>query len=284
MNNKICVITGCNTGIGKVTAIELAKVGYEILMLVRDSDKSRTAYQAIKQESKSDRVKLYYVDLSSIDSIKSVVWEIKNDCTKLDVLINNAAVYKRTEKILPNGYEMTFGVNYIAPFLLSRMLLPLLRKAEKARIINLSSEMYKRGEVHLKNNFKENKFNGNKVYANSKLLITYFTKELAKRLLSTDVTVNCVHPGVVGTDVFREFPKWFDSLLKIFIAKPDEGAKPTIYLATSEEVNAVSGKYFYKTKQKETDKVANDEKLSQLIWDKTEEMIISARQENNIFP
>ena len=119
--------------------------------------------------------------------------------------------------------------------------------------------------VHLNNQFKEDKFNGNKVYANSKLLIIYFTKELAKRLGHTDITVNCVHPGVIGTDIFREYPKWFDKLLKLFIAKPDTGAKPAIYLATSDEVNRVSGRYFYKTKLKETDEVANDEKLSDMI-------------------
>jgi len=275
MNNKICIITGCNSGIGKITAIELAKIGHEIIMLVRDSEKSRIACEEIKKESKSDLVKLFFVDLSSINSIKHVATLIKKEYSKIDVLINNAGVFKRRYDESENGFEMTIAVNYLAVFTLTNMLLPLIKKANNSRIINLSSELYKRGKVNLDNKFADQKFNGSKAYANSKLLVIYFTKELADRLKNTNITVNSVHPGVIGTDVFREYPKWFNKFMNLLISKPSEGAKPPIYLAISEEVKDVSGKYFVKIEQQETDEVANNKDLSKRIWNLTDELIRS---------
>jgi len=271
MDNKICLITGCNSGIGKITAIELAKKGYEIIMLVRDSDKSRLAFEEIKKES-GGKIILKYVDLASLDSIRKVSEEIKSEYDRVDILINNAGLFKRRFENSADSYEMTLAVNYFATYALTIFMIPLLKKSKQARIINLTSELYKRGKVDLGNDFSIEKFDGNKVYANSKLLVVYFTKELSRRLESENITVNCVHPGVVGTDVFREYPKWFAKILNLMISKPAEGAKPTIYLASSKELNNISGKYFYKSKQKETDKIANDSDLSKKIWSKTEEL------------
>ena len=271
MDNRICLITGCSSGIGKATAIDLAKKGFEIIMLVRDCEKSRIAFEEIKTVSKSKTV-IKYVDLSSLDSIKKSVEEIKSEYNKIDILINNAGVFKRSFETSKDGYEMSLAVNYFATFALSIFMLPLLRKSNQARIINLTSEMYKNGNVNLDNNFSIDKFDGNKAYANSKLLVIYFTKELANKLESENITVNCVHPGVVGTDVFREYPKWFAKLMNLMISKPTDGAKPSIFLASSDDVKNTSGKYFYKSKQKETDNIANDINLSRKIWEKTEEL------------
>nr|WP_319570139.1 SDR family oxidoreductase [uncultured Draconibacterium sp.] len=271
MNKKICLITGCNSGIGKVTAIELAKKGYEIIMLVRDSEKSRIAFEEIKSAS-GGKVILKYVDLASLDSIKKISEEIKSQYDRIDILINNAGLFKRSSETSVDSFEMTLAVNYYATFVLSILMIPLLEKSKKARIINLTSELYKRGKVNLDNDFGIEKFDGNKAYANSKLLVVYFTKQLSKRLESKNISVNCVHPGVIGTDVFREYPKWFAKFMNLLISKPAEGAKPSIYLASSEELNNVTGKYFYKTKQKDTDKLANDLDLSEKIWIKTEKL------------
>ena len=271
MDNRICLITGCSSGIGKATTIDLAKKGFEIIMLVRDCEKSRIAFEEIKTVSKSKTV-IKYVDLSSLDSIKKSAEEIKSEYNKIDVLINNAGVFKRSFETSKDGYEMSLAVNYFATFALSIFMLPLLRKSNQARIINLTSEMYKNGNVNLDNNFSIDKFDCNKAYANSKLLVIYFTKELANKLESENITVNCVHPGVVGTDVFREYPKWFAKLMNLMISKPTDGAKPSIFLASSDDVKNTSGKYFYKSKQKETDNIANDINLSRKIWEKTEEL------------
>ena len=271
MKNKICLITGCNSGIGKVTAIELAKKGFEIIMLVRDSEKSRIAFEEIKSAS-GGKVILKYVDLASLDSIKKISEEIKLQYDRIDILINNAGLFKRSPEASVDSFEMTLAVNYYATFVLSILMIPLLEKSKKARIINLTSELYKRGKVNWDNDFGIEKFDGNKAYANSKLLVVYFTKELSKRLESKNISVNCVHPGVIGTDVFREYPKWFAKFMNLLISKPTEGAKPSIYLASSEELDNVTGKYFYKTKQKDTDKLANDLDLSEKIWIKTEDL------------
>lgn len=271
MDNKICAITGCNSGIGKITAIELAKKGWEIIMLVRDSEKSRIAYEEIKSASEG-KIVLKYVDLASLDSIKKVSEDIQLQYERIDILINNAGLFKRKLEQSADSFEMSLAVNYFATFALTVHLIPLLRKSKNARIINLTSELYKRGKVNLKNDFAIEKFDGNKAYANSKLLVVYFTKELAKRVRSENITVNCVHPGVVGTDVFREFPKWFAKIMNLFISKQTEGAKPAIYLASSEDLNSISGMYFYKSKKRETDKIANDPELSEKIWAKTEKL------------
>lgn len=271
MDKRICLITGCNSGIGKVTAIELAKKGFEIIMLVRDSEKSRMAYEEIKSAS-GGKIILKYVDLASLDSIKKISEEIKSEYERIDVLINNAGLFKRKFEKSVDSFEMTIAVNYFATFALSILMIPLLKKSKQSRIINLTSELYKRGMVNLDNDFALEKFDGNKAYANSKLLVVYFTKELSKRLASENITVNCVHPGVVGTDVFREYPKWFAKILNLMISKPTDGAKPSIYLASSEDLGSTTGKYFNKSKPKETDSVVNDSGLSQKIWAKTEEL------------
>lgn len=272
MTKSTCVITGSNSGIGKATAIELAKLDFEIIMLVRDSDKSRMAYDEIRKAS-NGRVVLKYIDLSSIESIKKVSNELKSQYKKIDILINNAGLIKRNFQKTEDDFEMTIAVNYIATFLLTLELLPLLKHGNNSRIINVTSELYKNGQVHLENNFSELKFNGNKAYANSKLLVVYFTKELSRRLLKENITVNCVHPGVVGTDAFREYPRLITKLLNVFISKPSEGAKPLVYLATSNEVAGVTGEYFYKTNIKKTANIANDDALSRKIYDTTEELL-----------
>lgn len=273
--SKICVITGSNSGIGKYTTIDLARRGYEIIMLVRDSEKSRNALEEIKKASGSSSIQIIYTELSNFESIKKSAEEINKKISKIDLLINNAGVFKRREEKTQEGYELTIAVNYLAPFFLTKLLLPLVEKGGNSRIINLSSELYKNGKVHLDNRFSDRKFDGSKAYANSKLLIIYFTKSLAKHLSNTAVTVNAVHPGVIGTDVFREYPKWLGKLLNMFISTPEQGAYPSIYLATSESVKGLSGQYFYKTNVKKTDPIANDEALADKIWKSTEEIVDS---------
>ncbi len=282
MNNKICVITGCSAGIGKQVAIQLAKMDYTILMLVRDSEKSRLAYDDIRTQSNSQNIKMFYVDLSSPDSIKSAAEEIKDEYSKIDVLINNAGVLKRNLELGYEGYEITTVVNYFAPFLLTSLLRPLLEKSTHGRIINLSSELYKKGEAKLSKFASDKKFDGNKAYADSKLLIILFTKELAQKVKDKNITVNAIHPGVVGTDVFREYPKWLNRLLNMFISKPEDGAKPIVHLATSSDVSNVTGEYFSKSQRSKTIDIANDEKIARQIWQETESILDIRNQQSRV--
>lgn len=272
MKNKVCIITGCSSGIGKATAIALAKKEHHILMLVRDGEKANKAFKEIKSASNRAKVTQYGVDLSSFSSIRQTVEQIKVDHTHIDVLINNAGIYKRKRELSDDGFEMTLAVNYLALFGLTEQLKPLLKRARQARIINLTSGIYKRGEILLENGFEAAKYNENKAYANSKLLVIYYTKYLAKTLKDQHITVNCLHPGFVGTSVFREYPKWFSSLLNALAQTPEQAAKSAVELATSNNYNNTSGKYFNKIKEEATSKVANNEALESAIYNRSYEI------------
>ncbi len=251
------------------TAIELAKSGYTVLMLVRESEKPKETFEEIKTKSKNDNVELYFADLSLQDSIKNVIDKISKKHKVLDVLINNAGLMKRKEELTKDGIESTLAVNYFATFLLTNLLLPIIEKSNSGRIINISSELYTKGKIDISNLATSKNFNGSKAYANSKLLVAFFTKELSEKLNNKNITVNCVHPGVIGSDVFREYPNIFNKLLNMFMSSPEEGAKPSIYLATSQEVEGITGKYFYKTKTKPFIKILEDYVLAKKIWEES---------------
>ncbi len=266
-SNKICVITGCNTGIGKAAAFQLAKMNYNIIMLVRDSEKSRAAFEEIKAASEGGMVDMIFVDLSSQISVKKAAQNISNKYSVIDILINNAGLLKRKGELSVDGIEMTYAVNLIAPFLLTNLLLPLIEKSYAGRIINLTSELYKKGRIEVEDISSLEKFDGSKAYANSKLMVVMNTMYLSKKLLDKNVSVNCVHPGVVATDVMRDYPRWIAKLLNLFISKPENGAKPTVFLASSVEVSKTTGKYFSKLIETPiTNKAINGDAVNQ-VWD-----------------
>jgi len=269
---KVCLITGSSAGIGKAMAIKMAEIGYEIIMLVRDCDKSRLALAEVKQRSGSDNVRLYYVDLASQQSIRDVVERIKNDLDRIDILVNNAGVFRRSPQKSPDGFEMTLAVNYLAPFLLTTLLLPLLDATPNSRVVNVTSELCRKGVADLDIQADDGRFNGNQAYANSKLLLVMFTRGLAKRLEKSGTTVNCVHPGVVATDVFREYPRWFNRLLNRFISKPEDGAAHVVRLASSSALDGVTGKYFSKSEEKAIVTSAGWEKDRERVWTRSEEL------------
>jgi NAD(P)-dependent dehydrogenase (short-subunit alcohol dehydrogenase family) len=266
MSQKICVITGASAGIGKETAIALATEDYRVVILNRPGEKSKGAVREIKDRSGSDAIEMHGVDLSSQASIREVAETLNTTLSHIDVLINNAGVIKRNAELSADGIEMTYAVNVVAPFLLTDLLLPLLKKSPEARIINLSSELYKNGKPDFFEGLPPGKFNGNALYANSKWMVVHNTQSLAAQLKDTPITVNSLHPGVIGTDVFREYPKWIGRLLNLFIPKPDVGAKPSIYLATSPDVANITGKYFNKFTQKEVIESAGSTELGEQVW------------------
>jgi NAD(P)-dependent dehydrogenase (short-subunit alcohol dehydrogenase family) len=280
MDNKTCLITGCNGGIGKQAAIQLARQGFNIIMLVRDSDKSRLACEEIKREAPSATVDLLFADLASMDSVKKAAEKIKTKYETIDILINNAGVLKRTFEQTPEGFEMTFAVNYLAPFLLTTELLPVITRSKQGRIVNVGSELYKRGNLAVNPLPGKDNYDGQKAYSTSKMLLLLFTQELAQRLDDENVSVNCLHPGVIATDVFRDFPVWLSKLLGLFIGKPSQGAKPIVHLATSAEVSQVSGAYFNKLKQSSIIAPAKKKSVAAKIWKDTVALLESWRSAN----
>lgn len=278
MENKRCLITGCNSGIGKETAKELGKKGYEIIMLVRDSDKSRASFEEIKSISKAE-VHLYYADFGSLESIRVAARKIKSDFKTIEILINNAGVFKKKMAVSEDDFEYMFAVNYLAPFLLTNMLLPLLKKAESARIINLSSMLYKRGSVTVKTITGPKVYNADKIYARTKNLINLFTLQLANVLQKNNITVNAVHPGVVATDVMRDYSKTMQKFLFLFCIPIHKGADPVIYLASSEDVKNTTGSFF--NKRKITEGVLTEKELAAKIWKKTEDLLRKAQNKKD---
>jgi len=267
---KVCVITGSSAGIGKETAIKMAELGYEVIMLARDCDKSRLALEEIKKRSASNDVRLYYVDLASQQSIRDVVKRIENDVDRIDVLVNNAGVFRRSLQMSPDGFEMTLAVNYLAPFLLTALLLPLLEVAPNSRVVNVTSELYKKGNANLETQTTPRRFNGNRAYADSKLLLVMFTRILAARLSESEISANCVHPGVVATDVFREYPRWFNRLLNRFISRPEDAAEHVVRLASSSALDGVTGKYFSKSEEKPISPNAQSQEDLRHVWGRSE--------------
>jgi NAD(P)-dependent dehydrogenase (short-subunit alcohol dehydrogenase family) len=262
---RTCVITGCNSGIGKETAIGMVKMGYDLVMLVRGSQKSDLALEAIHKETGANTVRMFPVDLSCQESIRAAAENLSSELARIDVLINNAGVLKRSRQLSADGIEMTLAVNFLAPFLLTNLLLPLLKKGDAPRIVNLSSELYKKG-TFTKDEPGSPNFNGNKAYADSKLMLMLFTQELVRRLRPDGIVANAIHPGVAGTESFREYPKWFNFILNRLIPKPRAAAEPVIRLATDRSLSGLSGTYFYKKVPKQTTGLAGDVNLQKEAW------------------
>lgn len=250
MKGKICMITGANSGIGKATAIGLTKMGAKIVMVCRNKNKGEKALEDIKKECNDGTVDLIIADLSSQKEIHQLVKDYKEKYQDLHVLINNAGVNLNKRVLSDDGIETTFAVNYLAPFLLSNLLLDVLQTSKPARIVNVASSVQAKS-INFENLNGEKHYRQLNAYAQSKLAVILFTYEFARRIEGTGVSINCLHPGFVRTNMvknFRPFVKYFYPLIGLFMKSPKKGGKTSIYLASSPEVEGMSGKYFKKKK------------------------------------
>ena len=278
-SEKRCLITGCNTGIGKQIAKELAKKGYEILMLVRDSEKSRNAFEEIKTVSISKKVSLFTVDFASLNSVREAARKIKSEVNAIDILINNAGVFTKKMRNSEEDLEYMFAVNYLAPFLLTNMLLPVLKKGTNTRIINMSSMLYKRGFINLKNIKGPKIYNSDKIYASTKRMINLFTLTLASKVEKNGITVNAVYPGVVASNIMRDYSKLMQKFTFLFSTSIEKGAESPIYLATSPELEGITGKFYNKTKP--VAGALGDAKFASKLWKKTEELLVTLQEKKD---
>src|SRR5579864_3279751 len=253
MQGKICLVTGANSGIGKATALALAQMGATVVMVCRDRARGEQARSEITTTSRNNAVDLLQADLSSQQSIRQFVETFQHHYPHLHVLINNAgAAFPGWRRETVDGLEITFAVNYLAPFLLTNLLLDVLKASAPARIVNVSSEAHENGDIKMDDLQAKKNYRPFRAYGQSKLALVMFTYELARRLQGTGVTANCLHPGFVATNigqggvwlVARPVAKFVLSFLGI---SAEEGAKTSIYLATSTDVEDVTGKYFVKS-------------------------------------
>src|SRR5436309_6361806 len=244
MQGKICMVTGANSGIGKATALELAQMGATVVMVCRDRARGEEARSEITTKSRNNAVDLLQADLSSQQSIRQLVEHFKQRYTHLHVLINNAGAAFTGRRETVDGLEMTFAVNYLAPFLLTNLLLDVLKASAPARIVNVSSASHKSGYIQMDDLQGEKHNRSMRAYPQSKLAIVLFTYELARRLQGTGVTANCLDPGFVATNigqngvgsVGRSSRKLIFSMLGI---SPEEGPQTSIHLPSSTDIEGL---------------------------------------------
>ncbi|MCA9984708.1 MAG: SDR family oxidoreductase [Anaerolineales bacterium] len=295
MNGKVCMITGGSTGIGKETALGLARQGATIIIVNRDQARGEAALAEIKALSGNGNVELMLADLSDMAAVRDLADRVKAQYHRLDLLINNAGIVARQRELTVDGYEKTFAVNHLAPFLLTNRLLDLLKQTPGARVINLASQVHAQ-TIDFDNLQAEKGFHGLAPYRLSKLANIMFTYELARRLAGSDVTVNCLHPGVIATDLLSNFNQlWAQEqgqpepaaakrggfLRRIRNAFRSEesggetvadGARQVLHLATAPELAGVSGKYWRYGQFEQTNPISYDEALAARLWEVSAEL------------
>ncbi|KAG8444123.1 hypothetical protein GDO86_009344 [Hymenochirus boettgeri] len=282
ITGQTVIVTGANTGIGKATAMELAKRGGRIIMACRDMGKCENAARDIRGKTLNHNVYARHLDLASSKSIKEFVQTILKEEEKVDILINNAAVMRCPHWKTEDNFEMQFGVNHLGHFLLTNLLLEKMKQTGNARIINVSSLAYIAGDIDFDDlNWEKKKYNTKAAYCQSKLANVLFTIELAKKLQGTGVTVNALHPGVADTELGRHTgmhqSAFSSSVLAPFfwfvVKSPKQAAQPSVYLAVAEELQGVSGKYFNSLKEKEPAPHALDEETAKKLWEESAKLV-----------
>src|SRR5437870_6553171 len=272
MEDRVLLVTGANSGIGKATALGLARLGRTVVMAWRSATRGEAAGQDIVRDSRNSKVYLEIVDLASEDSTRSFAEEFKRKYPRLDVLINNAGVYTPHREVTPDGLERTFEVNYLSGFLLTHLLLDLLKKSAPSRIVNVSSSAHSGGTIHFDDLQGEQRYGGFGAYGQSKLAQILFTQELARRLQGTGVTVNACHPGVIRTNLGMGGTSVVVRFVRMFFKTPGEGAETPIYLAVSPEVERVTGQCFAYKHVRDPSREAQDPNVARRLFDVSKEL------------
>lgn len=277
MNEKIILITGGNDGIGKATAIGLAKMGATVIIACRNAQKAEEAVLDIQKESDNAKVEALSLDLASFDSIRRCAAQFQERYNQLDVLVNNAGVFTSTLQLTEEGYELQFGVNHLGHFLLTHLLLPQLQAAPSPRVVNVSSVGHYRGKIDFNNLRGENStYIGWNAYTRSKLANVLFTRAFAQRY--PHILCNALHPGGVRTNIATKDSGWLVSFvwktLGFRMVSTEQGAQTSIYLAASPQVAQVSGKYFDEKQHIQTPAtLAQDDELAKKLWEYSETAI-----------
>lgn len=270
LHGKVCLVTGSSSGIGKATASGLAALGATVVLACRDSGRGEAARQEIIRESNNQNVSVGLVDLARLDSVRLFAADFRKKVPRLDVLINNAGIYASKRVVTVDGFEATFAINHLAHFLLTNLLLDLMKASAPSRIVNVSSEAHRGGHINFNDLHGERKYSGWKSYPQSKLANVLFTYELARRLEGTGVTVNCVHPGSVRTNFARDNGGLMGLIVRVFaplMLSPEQGAKTVVWLASSPEVEHSTGKYFAKQSEMKSSKESYDLEVAKHLWD-----------------
>ncbi len=276
MNGRMILLTGASSGIGKETAVRLSRMGASLVIVCRNKERGGKALRDISQRSGNRDVELIVADFEQLRMVRKAAAEFIETHSRLDVLINNAGTNVPRYDETADGIEKTMAVNYFAPFLLTNLMIPVLEKSAPSRIVNVSSASHFSADIdpfNLKHDTRGGMF-GLHAYARSKLALTLFTYELARRLGGKGVTANCLHPGAVRTHI------WWHAgavsplslLVSLFLKGPARGAETSVYLAASAEVEGVSGKYFVRRETRKSSGKTYDEGLARVLWERSVEI------------
>lgn len=280
MQGRVCLVTGASNGIGKAAAVALARMGASLVLLCRDRDRGETAMAEISLRSGSDDLDLLVADLSSQRQIREAAGAFLESGRPLHVLLNNAGAVNMERTLTEDGIETTFAVNHLGYFLLTRLLLDRLRESAPARVVNVSSELHRRGyggaRIHFDDLNGERRYGGYRAYGQSKLANILFTRELARRLEGSGVTANALHPGIVATGFGRNirtgWAPWLQALYRPFSRDAARGADTAVWLASEPLLEAVTGRYFKDRAERQPAPEALNEEDAARLWAVSEEM------------
>lgn len=277
MTGKTVLITGANSGIGLEASVQLARMGAEVVMVARDPKKGETALADVQARSGSGKVTLLIHDLGSLAGVRALAAAFRAKHARLDVLVNNAGSVSPARTLTADGYEQTFAVNHLAGFLLTSLLLDLLKKSAPSRIVNVASRGHFQGTMDFENlHYEKGGYFIMKAYGRSKLANVLHAAELARRLEGTGVTAYSLHPGAVATNIWSHAPKWAVPILnlgkRLFMITAEQGGATIVHAATSDDVLPHNGRYFVNKKPAHTSVLARDETLAKKLWETSEKL------------
>ncbi|MGO9829221.1 MAG: SDR family oxidoreductase [Myxococcaceae bacterium] len=273
---KVCLLTGATRGIGRAAAEGLARTGLRLALVGRDKARVEETVAAVRAVTGNNQVEGLVADLSLRSEVRRLAADVRVRYQRLDILVNNAgAIFTRREETT-EGIEKTLALNHLGYFLLSWELLDLLKASAPARVVNVASEAHRGMRLDFEDLGNRKSYSGLRVYGQSKLMNILFTAELARRLAGTGVTVNALHPGVVATGFGQNTPGLFRTLIRLaapFLTTPEKGAETLVYLATSPEVEGITGQYFIKCRAVKPSPAARDAQAAQTLWEASERLV-----------
>jgi NAD(P)-dependent dehydrogenase (short-subunit alcohol dehydrogenase family) len=279
MSQRVFLLTGATSGIGKAIAFGLAKTGETVLLVARDQDKRNAVYDEIMAEIQNPNVDFLTCDLSSIGSIRNFALHLQSKYPKIDVLINNAAVVTRERKMSMDGHELMFATNHLGPFLLTNLLFDQLKASGSARILNITAPSTTK--VNFEDLESRENFNYLNVFGATKMMNLLFTFELARRLEGSGVTANAIHPGLARSNLMNETPAILQWLLWLMSARPERVATHIVRVATLPKYEKLNGKFLHKGKEIKAPAYAHDRETQKKLWDASMELSGLAKETVN---
>ena len=268
---RVAIVTGASSGIGLYTALGLARAGMRVVMAGRDRARTETARRFVTERSGSDRVETALADFSRLAEVRRLAGEILSAHDRIDVLVNNAGLFSPKYRLSADGFELTFAVNHLAPFLLTNLLLDRLQASAPARIVTVASEAHRGQRIDIGDLTRPRDWTMMKAYGRSKLCNILFTHELASRVDPSKVVATCLHPGMVATGIGQRGGLvglgW--RLMKPFMLGPEQGAETPVFLATLPDPTPFHGRYVIRKAVEEPDAAAQDNNLAHRLWDES---------------